>query len=181
MRISEFRCSCSCFAHVDTAVAQSVGSVYRTIINEFLKKKNDFIFSLLRDSILKRSFVTDFPTFQHSEMLKFLFLFLLLLSGTDARGTRRRRRSSSPPRQTCVSPPAKCLANQVRDPRGGACTCRPGMIPHPTQNKCVTCPVGTMSKGYGATVCDPCPGSLICIHLTLFVGVALIVYYMICS
>jgi hypothetical protein len=100
---------------------------------------------------------------ERSEMLKFLvlFLFLLLLSGTDARGTRRRRRSSYPPRQTCVSPPAKCLANQVRDPRGGACTCRPGMIPHPTQNKCVTCPVGTVSKGDGATVCDPCPGSLI--------------------
>jgi len=66
MRISEFRCSCSCFAHVDTAVAQSVGSVYWTIINEFLKK-NDFMFSLLRDSIrqdIERK-PTNFRFIQH--------------------------------------------------------------------------------------------------------------------
>jgi hypothetical protein len=130
-----------------------------------------------------------------------LILIVLLLSGTDARrmGSRRRRRSSSG--RGCVPPPAKCTATQVRDPHGGACTCRPGMIPHHTQNnECVTCPVGTVSKGYGATVCDPCPGSLIpnqqgsccriksdlsaltwCIHLTILVVVALFVYYTNCS
>ena len=164
MRISEFRCSCSCFAHVDTAVAQSVGSVYRTIINEFLKK-NDFIFSLLRDSLLKKTLGLERKRFSHDirlpPMIRFISIFLLLLSGTDARrmgGTRRRRRSSSPP----ADPPAECLAHQVHHPRSGACTfCGPGKFPDHTLDKCVTCPVGTVSKGYAVTVCDPCPGSLI--------------------
>ena len=99
-------------------------------------------------------------------MMRIIFLFLLLLSGTDARtryGSRRRRsisssrrrRSSSPP----ADPPAECLAHQVHHPRSGACTfCGPGKFPDHTLDKCVTCPVGTVSKGY---VCDPCPGSLI--------------------
>jgi len=170
MRISEFRCSCSCFAHVDTAVAQSVGSVYRTIINEFLKK-NDFIFSLLRDSIrqsLERKptnfrFIQHIPTFQMLRIRNLtivLFILIVLLSGTDARrnGSRRRRRSFSPP----ADPPAECLAHQVHHPRGGACTfCGPGKFPDHTLDKCVTCPVGTVSKGYAVTVCHPCPGSLI--------------------
>jgi hypothetical protein len=101
--------------------------------------------------------------------MRIIFLFLLLLSGTDARtryGNRRRRsisssrrrRSSSPP----ADPPAECLAHQVHHPRSGACTfCGPGKFPDHTLDKCVTCPVGTVSKGDGATVCDPCPGSLI--------------------